>query len=369
MQVSYRLAAACLATVIAIGVAFGASANHSPAAVAAPGTPGQLVSMDPRPGGGFTMKYRSTGVDGSVVEESAVVWFPPGPRSGATVAWAHQTVGIADVCAPSIKDDVSVPGLDDLLAAGDVVVAPDYEGLGTAGDHPYLVGNSEGRSVLDAVRAARAAAAVQGPSAVFGWSQGGHAALFAGKLAPTYAPDVQLVGVAAIAPVTSVTALVDGQSPLARVPGVVSMVATGYLAAYPELDAGEVLADPATQLAAARSVCDTATALASTATRSPGPTWTARLEENDPSATAIDVPVLLAQGDDDYLLPVGAAIRAGERLCAKGSVVQMLRYPRVGHDSVPAASKDDVLTWLGDQLSGRPARACGMWTKNRGTSA
>ena len=358
---SYRLAAACLAAVIALGAAFGASASHTSPAVAAPGSPGQVVSMDPRPSGGFTMKYRSTGVDGSVVEESAVVWFPTGPRSGAVVAWAHQTVGIADVCAPSFRDDVTVPGLDHLLAAGDVVVAPDYEGLGTAGVHPYLVGASEGRSVLDAIRAARITAGVSGPSAAFGWSQGGHAVLFAGKLAPLYAPDVQLTGVAALAPVTSVTSLVDGTSPLSRVPGVVAMVAAGYLAAYPHLNPSDVLTEPATQLEAARNVCDPATALASTTTRGPSPSWTASLAENDVAASSIAVPVLLAQGTDDYLLPIGQSIHAGERLCSEGSTVQLVRYPRIGHDSVPAASKNDVLRWLDDRLAGRPAGACGMW--------
>ena len=43
-----------------------------------------------------------------------------------------------------------------LVDAGYVVAATDYEGLGTPGVHPYLVGESEGRSVLDAARAARA---------------------------------------------------------------------------------------------------------------------------------------------------------------------------------------------------------------------
>ena len=36
-----------------------------------------------------------------------------------------------------------------LAKAGYAVVRTDYEGLGTPGDHPYLVGVSEGRSVLD----------------------------------------------------------------------------------------------------------------------------------------------------------------------------------------------------------------------------
>ena len=48
-------------------------------------------------------------------------------------------------------------GLADMLARGYVVVATDYPGLGVPGQiHPYLIGVSEGRAVLDSVRAARA---------------------------------------------------------------------------------------------------------------------------------------------------------------------------------------------------------------------
>ena len=39
-----------------------------------------------------------------------------------------------------------------LVAEGNVVAATDYAGLGTSGVHPYLVGDSEGRSVLDSIR-------------------------------------------------------------------------------------------------------------------------------------------------------------------------------------------------------------------------
>ena len=39
--------------------------------------------------------------------------------------------------------------------------------------------------------------------AVWGHSEGGHAALFTGELAARYAPDLKLVGVAAAAPATT----------------------------------------------------------------------------------------------------------------------------------------------------------------------
>src|SRR6476646_670978 len=45
--------------------------------------------------------------------------------------------------------------LDAMIGQGYIVVATDYPGLGTAGIHPYLIGESEARAVVDSVRAAR----------------------------------------------------------------------------------------------------------------------------------------------------------------------------------------------------------------------
>ena len=67
----------------------------------------------------------------------------------------------------------------------------DYEGLGTPGDHPYLIGVSEGRSVLDMVRAARKLDSNLGKRVVIaGHSQGGHAALWAASLQRSWTPEL-----------------------------------------------------------------------------------------------------------------------------------------------------------------------------------
>ncbi len=43
---------------------------------------------------------------------------------------------------------------------------------------------------------------------VWGHSQGGHAALWTGMIAPSYAPDVHVVGMAALAPASNLNGLV-----------------------------------------------------------------------------------------------------------------------------------------------------------------
>ena len=79
------------------------------------------------------------------------------PPSGGwpVITYAHGTTGVADKCAPSrlgakspvIADlDYVDPELEQWLELGYAVLRTDYQGLGTPGPHPYLVGKSEGRS-------------------------------------------------------------------------------------------------------------------------------------------------------------------------------------------------------------------------------
>ena len=101
------------------------------------------------------------------------------------------------------------PEAASLLENGYAIAATDYPGLGTPGPHPYLVGDSEARAVIDSVRAARSFPGLENSTryAVWGHSQGGQAALFTGMIAKSYAPELQLVGVAAAAPATDLSAL------------------------------------------------------------------------------------------------------------------------------------------------------------------
>jgi dipeptidyl aminopeptidase/acylaminoacyl peptidase len=134
--------------------------------------------------------YASTAPDGESATVSALVIVPtaPAPPDGRPVlAWLHPTTGVDRACAPTLGPApfTQIQGLPLFLAAGYAVVATDYPGLGGPGIHPYLVGASEAHAALDSVRAARHLPGVQAGMrfAVWGHSQGGHAALFTGQLA------------------------------------------------------------------------------------------------------------------------------------------------------------------------------------------
>ena len=146
---------------------------------------------------------------GKAIGVSGFVMLPRGkpPKGGwPVVSWAHGTSGIADSCAPSRKPKgpytfYAAPQFGAWLKAGYAIANTDYEGLGTPGVHPYLVGRSEGRGVVDIVRAVRQLDGRLGRRYVIaGHSQGGHAALFAAAIGPKWAPELRLRGVAAYAP-------------------------------------------------------------------------------------------------------------------------------------------------------------------------
>jgi alpha-beta hydrolase superfamily lysophospholipase len=127
------------------------------------------------------------------------------------MSWAHPTTGAAAECAPSYAFDpyLGIEGMHVFLDRGYTVVATDYAGMGTDGPDSYLVGGTEANNVLDAVRAARSIPAAQAGTEVVLWghSQGGQAALFAAERAATYAPELQIAGVAVAAPAADLTDL------------------------------------------------------------------------------------------------------------------------------------------------------------------
>lgn len=312
--------------------------------------------------------YHSQSVDGRDIAVSGIVVAPDGkaPKRGRpVVAWAHGTTGLADSCAPSKAGDVAslLPYVGAMVRAGYVVAATDYEGLGTPGLHPYLVGESEGRSVLDAARAARALDKVRAGKdlLVFGHSQGGQAALFAGELAAQYAPEERLLGVVAAAPAADLDVILPAAGAIKAAAAFVVMGAKGFQAAYPQADPAAILSQDAVAMSAiveeqcedavSKVFSDTSTAVVAHNPRVV-PQWAGLIHTNSAGNRPAGAPVLVVQGEADQLVLRALSDAWVKKACGAGDVVDYRTYPGADHRSVITAARTDVLGWLAARTKG-----------------
>ncbi len=349
-----------------------------------PDEPGRLVRAEPFtrqiPDGATAWRilYTTTRDEGEPAVASGIVVVPDALRDDAAppvIAWAHGTTGSARGCAPSVLDEPFESGafflLDDVLAHGWALVATDYVGLGTDGPHPYLVGQGEARSVVDAVRAAREldGATLGEQTVVWGHSQGGHAALWTGAVAPEYAPDVPLAGVAALAPASDLTGLVSHLESVSGGSVFASFVVEAYDAIYPDSDAAGYVRPGARFVVremASRCLSEpSALVSVAEALSMDQPLWTTdpttgplgeRLAENVPTGP-VAAPLLVAQGASDTLiLPTAQEAYVGAR-CAAGQPVDYRVYPERDHVGLVQADSPlapDLVRWTEARLAGEP---------------
>ena len=356
-----------------------------PLAKAKPGTIIRSTPIKDAPTGSRAWKilYHSRAVDGTDIAVSGVIVAPTtrAPRGGrVVVTWGHGAAGLGDQCAPSKQRDVVssasfalnpagfvsvIPLLRTFLDAGYVVAATDYEGLGTPGLHPFLVGESEGRSVLDAARAARGvkAAAATNKVLVFGHSQGGHAALFAGELAASYAPDLRVLGVAPEAPVApdmEQNFRVLGSVSAAN--GLVVTLVDAFHAAYAQFDPAALLTPDAVAQA---SLVNQKCGLPEPFSSSPDlvlahnpleiPAVATILHTNSAGNRRSGAPLLVVQGSADDGAPQFLTDAFVAKACAAGDTVDYRVYAGATHLGVVPTAADDVVAWFADRVAGAPA--------------
>ena len=328
----------------------------------------------------YRVLYKSTGYDGEPTAVSGLILVPDGtpPESGRkVVAYTHGTVGVASNCAPSL---VTIPehqpllleGGPELLAAGYVVAATDYQGLGTPGPHPYLVGDAEAMNALDSVRAARnlTEANATADFIVWGHSQGGHAALFTGQLAGTYAPDLKLLAVAAGAPAPNLKDLfaTNIETTVGRI--LIAMALHSWASVYDDASLDQIVRPVARPLV--RSIAKNClynqkqilssvpAALALDLTFLHTPPWETEpwktiFPTNTPGANPTGVPILITQGDTDPIMPPATTAALADKLCAQGETVDLRILPGVAHLDAGPEAVPEVVQWIGDRFAGKPA--------------
>jgi acetyl esterase/lipase len=266
----------------------------------------------------------------------------------------------------------NVPALDEIIREDWVFVATDYVGLGTAGVHAYLVGEEAARAVLDAITAAREmdGLLMDTSAVVWGHSQGGNTALWTAMRAATYAPGLQVAGVAALAPATDLPALVTSAKGSLFGKIVSTYLLDAYATTYPDVSNKDYAARGTDWLRAdiaSRCVGEWATLFSvleawllpsgGIFARDPttGPLGS-RLRENTPLGP-FAAPLLIAQGDlDDLVLP---AVQRGwvDGRCAAGQSLDFRVMPGLDHISLVAPASPigaQLITWSKERFARRP---------------
>jgi predicted esterase len=314
---------------------------------------------------GSVFRYWSTSAAGRLVPVSGVLyrpaWHPPGPPP--VIAWGHGTYGLGEHCTNEVYfADPACTGVITLaVSRGAVLVATDYQGLGTPGPHPYLAGRVAGANVLDSVAAAVEAGATGRPARVllFGWSQGGNAVLHAAEARSGHAPWMRVVGVIATAPAAELDSLIgwlDGTPQF----GYILMAAYGFRAAYPEL-AGEASGDlDASVLDGIGDMCvrDILERFAGGRAADHGlsglvthPLFAAHLRANSPGSRPTGVPMLLEHGERDDVVPARASRTLRDRYAALGDDVTAHFYDYVGHPDIMDAAMRRIVEFTDDRLT------------------
>jgi hypothetical protein len=202
----------------------------------------------------FQLLYRTADVDDRPIANVTTLIVPDGPPPAggrALVSLQNAENSLDPNCAPSYQLQVGqqapsgavnrnlmveLSGLLPELAAGRVLVIPDALGP----DKGYIVRLANAHMVLDSIRAAvqfepAGLAGLETPVALFGYSGGAFESAAANEVHPTYAPELNIVAVAAGGvPVGDIGNIrfIDGT----LTTGVLMAVSAAISRAYPEMD-------------------------------------------------------------------------------------------------------------------------------------
>lgn len=354
------------------------------------GPPGEIIKKEEidAPDGAIAWRvvYRSQKASGVPVAVSGLIIAPKSAKEGdnlPVVSWAHGTVGGARYCAPSnvpnpvsdfvgypsfestVPNDYGIPGLSRFIKARYIVVASDYHGLGAGDKHEYAVGQSQARNALDIVTAARELTPAGNKVVLLGWSQGGLAAVTAGEKA-AYAPNLDVVGVAAMAPANPKSFLIPDiakQSTGGPRIGRIILLNTAYAWAYPDLHLSDVFTDTGLKAAEAASR-QCMQQLSITGDTAGGDSvlfkannnldaWIARLDENAIGQVDSQIPVLVMQGTADNIIPADSTDLYVRDACEHNTPVFYIKYAGKDHRALLPAAEADFTNWIATRFTGQ----------------
>jgi pimeloyl-ACP methyl ester carboxylesterase len=323
---------------------------------------------------GWRILYTTTVDDNTPATAVATLFAPTDPPAGPrpVVAWEHATTGLLQKCMPSLLSASAkgIPERDRMVMAGWVVVATDYSFAEKGGPHPYLIGEGEARAVLDSVRAARQMPelTLDKRTVMWGYSQGAHAALWSGIVGPRYAPDLEILGVAAIAPPANIEKSLAMNVEADKQFG--PYLASSYSRFYPDITFEKAIRYEA--LDAARQIVNlccflppedqerigalSATFEGPALATSSNKALQVRLKQNT-AGGLITAPVVIAQGLSDIVVPASATDAYVEERCAAGQRLEYWTFAGRDHFTIfqPGTPLEDLLMkWTTARFANEP---------------
>jgi hypothetical protein len=336
------------------------------------GKPGELIRSEPFEEydlpyeiSAVRILYHSRSPSGEDVAVSGVVLVPGGaPPAGGwpVIAWAHDFVGSARQCAPSLRRNLSQgPLLSMYVGVGYAVVASDYAGLGTAFPNAALDMRSNALDVIYSIPAARAALPQLGTKWVAaGYSQGGLAAVGVAEAGSEFG-ESNYLGTIAISGVAEAQEIFEhlAQGPSHRM---LVFLAQGIKAVFPEFRVQEMLTDkaiPLYQHIAHACEASFGPELAADEILKPGwennPYVKEFFARNTPSRKPVHGPLLLISGEADPEAPSALTDTVVARLCKQKDRVLSIKYAGLKASTVIGESVSEQISWIRARFAGLPA--------------
>ena len=336
------------------------------------GKPGELIRSEPFDEydlpyeiSAVRILYHSRSPNGEDVAVSGVVLVPSGtPPTGGwpVIAWAHDFIGSARQCAPSLLRNLNKgPLLAMYVAVGYAVVASDYAGLGTSFRSATLDMRSNALDVIYSIPAAHAALPQLGAKWVAaGYSQGGLAAVGVTEAGSEFG-DPNYLGAIAISGVAEVQEIFERllQGPSHRM---LVFLAQGIKTVFPEFRVEEMLTDKAIPLYQhIRNACEASSGPELAANEMLKPGWEDNryvkefFTRNTPGRKPVHGPLLLISGEVDPEVPSALTATVVARLCKEKDQVLFVRYPGLSARAVIGESVSEQISWIRARFAGLPA--------------
>ena len=364
------------------------SAFYTPPTTLPAGSHGDLVWYRPAvvnlgagaPGlNAWNVLYRSTDavnagdvVTGTVLVPSAA-WTGSGARP--IISYAVGTHGLAQGCAPSMQmaagSDYEAANLGAALKAGYAVLVSDYQGYTNGSTPTYLAGASQGHAVLDIITAATqipgTGLSASAQSAVWGYSQGGQSAAWAGELYKSYAPGLKLAGIAAggiPADFEASAAYLDGSTGASFLLGGVIGLGQQYPTQIPLTTLANANGQAAITVGKSQCVFQSLFTFMNhklseytvgnktLAQLEAVPAIDQTLKAQNLGTNAIPVPMYQYHGQADEFLPLDQDIALKKTYCNKWDNVTFAAYPGE-HITTQFQAAPYVLSWLADRFAGK----------------